>query len=407
MPVENIILCIGTLDSKGPELQYVKQLINSKSNYKTLVMDVGCLGEAYFDADITAREVARAAGTSIEEVRAISEAGPATEIMTAGAKKITRHLYDSGRFQGVLSIGGGTGSGIASAVLKELPVGVPKFMLSSQKIVQAGIRKYVGTRDIVIMPSMADIAGLNRLTIDALNKAVGAIIGMMEMGKPEIPDKPLVFMTMTGLSTGCGLKVKSLLEDRGFEVGVFHTIGVGGETFEEMVRSYPVKGVIELGLNEIGNELFGGMASAGPNRLEAAGETGIPQIITPGCIDIINFLAPDTVPGHYRDRVICYHNPQATLPRMNAEELSQVAITMSKKLNNATGPVRFLIPLRGFSSIDCEGNNFFDPVADEAFIISLKKSLKETITIREINAHINDIEFSEAIVNEFLDIVQA
>jgi len=405
--VENIILCIGTLDSKGPELQYVKQLINSKSNYKTLVMDVGCLGEAYFDADITAREVARAAGTSIEEVRAISEAGPATEIMTAGAKKITRDLYDSGRFQGVLSIGGGTGSGIASAVLKELPVGVPKFMLSSQKIVQAGIRKYVGTRDIVIMPSMADIAGLNRLTIDALNKAVGAIIGMMEMGKPEIPDKPLVFMTMTGLSTGCGLKVKSLLEDRGFEVGVFHTIGVGGETFEEMVRSYPVKGVIELGLNEIGNELFGGMASAGPNRLEAAGETGIPQIITPGCIDIINFLAPDTVPGHYRDRVICYHNPQATLPRMNAEELSQVAITMSKKLNNATGPVRFLIPLRGFSSIDCEGNNFFDPVADEAFIISLKKSLKETITIREINAHINDIEFSEAIVNEFLDIVQA
>ena len=407
MPVENVILCIGTLDSKGPELQYVKQLINSKSNYKTLVMDVGCLGEAYFDADITAREVARAAGTSIEEVRAISEAGPATEIMTAGAKKITRDLYDSGRFQGVLSIGGGTGSGIASAVLKELPVGVPKFMLSSQKIVQAGIRKYVGTRDIVIMPSMADIAGLNRLTIDALNKAVGAIIGMMEMGKPEIPDKPLVFMTMTGLSTGCGLKVKSLLEDRGFEVGVFHTIGVGGETFEEMVRSYPVKGVIELGLNEIGNELFGGMASAGPNRLEAAGETGIPQIITPGCIDIINFLAPDTVPGHYRDRVICYHNPQATLPRMNAEELSQVAITMSKKLNNATGPVRFLIPLRGFSSIDCEGNNFFDPVADEAFIISLKKSLKETITIREINAHINDIEFSEAIVNEFLDIVQA
>ncbi len=405
--MENVILCIGTLDSKGPELQYVKQLINSKSNYKTLVMDVGCLGEAYFDADITAREVARAAGTSIEEVRAISEAGPATEIMTAGAKKITRDLYDSGCFQGVLSIGGGTGSGIASAVLKELPVGVPKFMLSSQKIVQAGIRKYVGTRDIVIMPSMADIAGLNRLTIDALNKAVGAIIGMMEMGKPEISDKPLVFMTMTGLSTGCGLKVKSLLEDKGFEVGVFHTIGVGGETFEEMVRSYPVKGVIELGLNEIGNELFGGMASAGPNRLEAAGETGIPQIITPGCIDIINFLAPDTVPGRYRDRVICYHNPQATLPRMNAEELSQVAITMSKKLNNATGPVRFLVPLRGFSSIDREGNNFFDPVADEAFIISLKKSLKETITIREINAHINDIEFSEAIVNEFLDIVQA
>lgn len=405
--MENVILCIGTLDSKGPELQYVKNLINGKGNFRALVMDVGCLDEAYFNADITSRDVALAAGTSIEVVRAIGEAGPATEIMTAGAKKIARELYDSGRFHGVLSIGGGTGSGIASAVLKELPVGVPKFMLSSQKIVQAGIRKYVGTRDIVIMPSMADIAGLNRLTIDALSKAVGAITGMMEMGKPEIPDKPLVFMTMTGLSTGCGLRVKSLLEDRGFEVGVFHTIGVGGETFEEMVRSYPVKGVIELGLNEIGNELFGGMASAGPNRLEAAGETGIPQIITPGCIDIINFLAPDSVPERYRERVICYHNPQATLPRLNAEELSQVAVTMSKKLNNATGPVRFLIPLRGFSSIDREGNNFYDPVADKAFINSLKKSLKETIALKEIDANINDIEFSEAIVNEFVDVVKA
>jgi len=405
--VEKVILCIGTLDSKGPELQYVKQLIDSRRNYKALVMDVGCLEEAYFDADITAGDVARAAGTSIEKVRAINEAGPATEIMTAGAKKIARDLYNSGRFQGVLSIGGGTGSGVASAVLRELPVGVPKFMLSSQKIVQAGIRKYVGTRDIVIMPSMADIAGLNRLTIDALNKAVGAITGMMEMAEPEVSDKPLVFMTMTGLSTGCGLKVKSLLEDRGFEVGVFHTIGVGGETFEEMVRSYPVKGVIELGLNEIGNELFGGMASAGPNRLEAAGEMGIPQVVTPGCVDIINFLAPETVPEKYRDRIICYHNPQATLPRLNAEELSQVAVAVSKKLNNATGQVRFLIPIRGFSSIDCEGNNFYDPVADAAFVSSLKKSLKETITIKEIDAHINDIEFSEAIINEFLDVTKS
>jgi len=406
MPVEKVILCIGTLDSKGPELQYVKRLIDGKSNYKTLVMDVGCLEEPYFEADITAGEVARAAGTTIEEVRAINEAGPATQIMTVGAVKIAMDLYDSGRFQGVLSIGGGTGSGIASAVLRELPVGVPKFMLSSQKIVQAGIRKYVGTRDIVIMPSVADIAGLNRLTMDALNKAVGAITGMMEVAEPEVSEKPLVFMTMTGLSTGCGLKVKAFLEDRGFEVGVFHTIGVGGETFEEMVRSYPVKGVIELGLNEIGNELFGGMASAGPNRLEAAGEKAIPQIITPGCIDIINFLAPETVPERYRDRVICYHNPQATLPRMNAEELSQVAVTMSEKLNNAAGQVRFLIPLRGFSSIDCEGNNFYDPVADEAFIDYLKKSLKKTIEIKEIDANINDLEFSEAVVNEFMDIVQ-
>ncbi|MFC2014572.1 Tm-1-like ATP-binding domain-containing protein [Chloroflexota bacterium] len=403
--MEKVILCIGTLDSKGPELDYVRQLINRRSKHKALVMDVGCLNEANCDADITAAEVARAAGTTIDKVRAIKEAGPATEIMKTGAKKITGDLYNSGRFQGVISIGGGTGSVIASAVMKELPIGVPKFMLSSQKIVQAGIRGYVGSKDIVVMPSVADIAGLNRLTTDALNKAVGSITGMMDMPEPELSDRPLVFMTMTGLSTGCGLRVKSLLEERGFEVAVFHTIGVGGETFEEMVRSYPVKGIIELGLNEIGNELFDGMASAGPNRLEAAGEIGIPQIVTPGCIDIINFLAPETLPERYRDRTICYHNAQATLPRMNAEELSQVAETMSRKLNHAAGAVKFLIPLKGFSSLDCEGNIFYDPVSDRAFIDSLKTSLREAIEVKEIDAHINDDEFSEAVVKNFMEII--
>jgi len=280
-------------------------------------------------------------------------------------------------------------------------------MLSSQKIVQAGIRNYVGTKDIVVMPSVADIAGLNSLTKDALNKAVGAITGMMETAEIEVSEKPLVFMTMTGLSTGCGLKVKSFLEDKGFEVAVFHAIGVGGQTFEELVRSYPVRGVIELGLNEIGNELFGGLASAGPNRLEAAGEKGIPQIITPGCVDIINFLAPETLPERYKDRTLCYHNPQATLPRLNAEELRLVGETMGKKLNLATGCVRVLIPARGFSSLDYQGSIFYDPVADKAFIDSLKSSLKEAIEVKEIDAHINDDEFAELVANEFLDIIRA
>ena len=405
MHSKKVILCIGTLDSKGPELQYVKNLINAKEHYRALVMDVGCLAEAYFKADITAEEVAAAAGTTIEKVRAISEAGPATRIMTTGARKIVRELHQSGAFSGVISIGGGTGSGIAASVLQELPIGFPKFMLSSQKIVQAGIRKYVGTKDIVIMPSIADIAGLNRLTVDSLQKAVGAITGMMDTMIPESYEKPLVFMTMTGLSTGCGLTVKSHLEDKGFEIGVFHTIGVGGETFEELVKSYPVKGVIELGMNEIGNELFGGLASAGPHRLEAAGELGIPQIITPGCIDILNFLGPETLPERYADRIICHHNPQATLPRVSADEQRLIASTISEKLNRAKGPVKFLIPLRGFSSIDCEGNAFYDPVANNVFIDTLKDSLRKDIEILKIDANINDPVFSETVVNEFLKIL--
>jgi uncharacterized protein (UPF0261 family) len=405
--LNKIILCIGTLDTKGPELQYIKQLIERKRGYDALVMDIGSLGLAPFTADITAEEVAKAAGSTIQKVRALKEAGPAAKIMTVGAIRIVKDLYRSGKFHGAISIGGGMGSGVASAVMRELPIGIPKFMLSSQKIVQAGIRNYVRTKDIVIMPSVADIAGFNRLTRDALRKSVGAIIGMMETAESEVSEKPFVFMTMTGLSTGCGLKVKSFLEDKGFEVAVFHTIGVGGETFEELVKSYQVIGVIELGLNEIGNELFGGLASAGPNRLEAAGEKGIPQIITPGCIDIINFLTPETLPDRYKDRPLCFHNPQATLPRLNAEESRLIGETMSKKLNRAAGPVRVLIPMRGFSSLDCQGNIFYDPVADRAFIDSLKSSLKETIEVREIDAHINDDEFAKVVANEFMDIIRA
>ncbi len=405
--MEKIILCIGTLDTKGPELQYIKQLIEQKRGYRALVMDIGSLEKASFAADIIAEEVAEAAGSTIQEVRGLKEAGPAMQIMTVGAVRIAKDLYNSGKFHGVISIGGGMGSGVTSAVMRKLPIGVPKFMLSSQKIVQAGIRKYVGTKDIVIMPSVADIAGLNRLTRDALSKSVGAIIGMIETAEIEVSEKSLVFMTMTGLSTGCGLKVISFLEDKGLEVAVFHTIGVGGETFEELVKSYPVKGVIELGLNEIGNELFGGLASAGPNRLEAAGEKGIPQIITPGCIEFINFLAPETLPERYKERTICFHNPQATLPRLNAEELRLAGETVAKKLNLATGHVRILIPVRGFSSIDCQGNIFYDPVADRAFIDSLKSSLKEAIEVREIDAHINDDEFAEVVASEFMDIIRA
>ncbi|MBI2850227.1 MAG: Tm-1-like ATP-binding domain-containing protein [Chloroflexi bacterium] len=404
--MKKTILCIGTLDTKGPELDYVKQLIDRKRGFRALVMDISSQEKAAFAADITADEVARAAGSTIEAVRALPESGPAAKIMTAGAIKIATDLYRAGKFRGVISIGGGMGSAVASAVMKGLPIGVPKFMLSSQKIVQAGIRNYVGTKDIVVMPSVADIAGLNRLTRGALSTAVGAIIGMVGAAEAEESGKPLVFMTMTGLSTGCGLRVKASLEDRGFEVAIFHAIGVGGQTFEELIKTNSVKGVIELGLNEIGNELFGGLASAGPHRLEAAGEKGIPQIVTPGCIDILNFLAPETLPERYKNSTIAYHNPQATLPRVNAEELRVIGKEVARKLNRASGPVRVLIPLRGFSSLDRVGNIFYDPAADEAFIDSLKSSLNRAITVKEIDAHINDDEFAQAVANEFLDIIE-
>lgn len=368
-------------------------------------MDVSSFGKPPLVPDITADEVARSAGSTIEEVNEFDEAGPAAEVMTNGASKIAMDLYKSGGFQGVIAIGGGMGTSIASAVMRQLPIGVPKFMLASQKIVQAGIKGYVGTKDIAMMPSIADIAGLNRLTRKALSNAAGAIVGMVESAEVETSTKPLVFMTMLGPTTACGLKVKTFLEDKGFEVIIFHTIGIGGMTLEDLIKSYPTKAVIELGLNEIGNELFGGVATAGPDRLEAAGRKGIPQIITPGNVEYINFLAPETVPSRYKSRNLLSHNPQATLMRLNADELKLVGETVAKKLNLAAGPVKVLIPKQGFSSLDQQGRAFYDPVADEVFIKTLERLVQKAVMVKEIEAHINDDEFAESIIEEITDTI--
>ena len=398
------ILLIATLDTKGPEAQFLKEAI-LKRGHIPLVMDVSSFGKPPLVPDITADEVARSAGSTIEEVNEFDEAGPAAEVMTNGASKIAMDLYKSGGFQGVIAIGGGMGTSIASAVMRQLPVGIPKFMLASQKIVQAGIKGYVGTKDIAMMPSIADIAGLNRLTRKALSNAAGAIVGMVESAEVETSTKPLVFMTMLGPTTACGLKVKTFLEDKGFEVIIFHTIGIGGMTLEDLIKSYPTKAVIELGLNEIGNELFGGVATAGPDRLEAAGRKGIPQIITPGNVEYINFLASETVPSRYKSRNLLSHNPQATLMRLNADELKLVGETVAKKLNLAAGPVKVLIPKQGFSSLDQQGRAFYDPVADEVFIKTLERLVQKAVMVKEIEAHINDDEFAESIIEEITDTI--
>jgi uncharacterized protein (UPF0261 family) len=399
------ILCIATLDTKGIEIEYLKRMIE-KRGHAVLILDAGSFGEPHFPPDITANEVAKAAGADIKEVRALklSDAG---KIMKAGLIKIVKDLYRLGRFNGVISVGGGSGSALAAAAMRELPVGIPKLMLSSQKIVQAGIRGYVGSSDITVMPSVADIVGLNRLVMQSLNNAAGCITGMVESPKAEVSEKPTACMTMLGSTGRCGLSVRSLLESNGFEVIVFHAIGIGGMTFEDFVKTYPVAGVIELGLNEIGNDLFGGFSSAGPHRLEAAGKKGIPQIITPGNVDFISFLSVETVPDRYRTRNLLSYNPQATPMRLTSDELRLVGETVSRKLNSANGPVKVLIPSLGFSSLDCEGSVFHDLVADRAFIDSLKNSLKETITVKEFNLHIEDERFARIIADEFMDVCKA
>lgn len=402
LPMKKTLLCIATLDTKGPEAMYVKNLIERRG-CTPLILDISMLGEAYFPAEIPAERVAKSAGSTIEEVRAFRGTGQAAEIMIAGVRTIVGDLYYSGKIHGVISIGGGVGSAVASAGMRELPIGFPKLMLSTQKVVQAGIRGYVGTKDIAILPSPADIAGLNRITMKMFNNAVSATIGMIESSQFEIAERPLVFMSMLGSTAKCGLKVKSLLEHAGFEVITIHVMGLS--TTEELVENYPAKGNIELALHEVGCALFGGRSAAGPDRLVTIGERGIPQIITPGNVEFINFLGPETVPNHLKNRLLHVHSPQSTVMRLNAEELKLVGEEVARRLNRAKGPLKVLIPTRGFSLINQEGNIFYDPLADEAFIDSLKKNLKKPIEIREIDAHINDEKFAMAVMDEFLNII--
>jgi uncharacterized protein (UPF0261 family) len=397
--MKKIIVCIATLDTKGQEMEFMKDMIEQRG-HETLIVDDGILGEPTIRADITREEVAASAGTTLDEIKAIGNESKAIEMMTVGLCNLVKNLYHSGRLDGVISIGGGMGTSMATTAMKELPLGVPKLMVST-KVAQSGTGKvYMGSKDITMVSSVADIVGLNRLTKKIAANAAGAIVGMVESPKVEMVDKPLIVISMNGTTTPCGSKVKFMLEKENYEVVVFHSIGVGGRALEEFVKNEPVKAVIEIGLNEIGNELFGGMASAGPTRLEAAGEKGILQIITPASVDFINFLAPDTVPPQYKNRNLFFHNPQATTLRLNRDEVRRVAEVMAEKLNRAIGPVKVLIPTRGFSSWDRKGKSFYDPEADRVFIDSLKRRLHPSIMVSEMEVHINDNPFADLIVEE-------
>jgi uncharacterized protein (UPF0261 family) len=397
------IICIATLDTKGHEIQYVKEIIQARG-HRAVIVDCGSMGEPLIPADIPREELIEAARTTMEEVTGAGSAGKASEIMITGLRKIIRGLYESKSLDGVVAIGGGTGSNVASAAMKDLPVGTPKLLVST-KVGQAGAQGYVGAKDVTLMPSVADLEGLNRLTRRILANAAGAICGMVEVWDMESTapsDRPLVAMSMVGTTTPCGLRIKSALEKMGYEVVIFHAVGVGGRALEEFVRSEPVKGTIELGINEVGNELFGGLATAGPARLEGAGILGIPQIVTLGHAGVIQFLGLNTIPVEYRQRNIIVHNPVATAVVLNVDEMIALAGVLADKLNRAKGPTRVLIPAMGFSAWDKEGQKYYDPERNSVFIKHLEKGLARHIRVRTIEAHINDDGFADAVIEEFV-----
>jgi uncharacterized protein (UPF0261 family) len=391
--MQKTIVLIGTLDTKGAEYGYVRDRI-VEQGCRVIVVDVGILGKPLFQPDITREQVAQAAGVSIAQVASSREEGEAIQPMSEGAVKIVQELHRSGKLDGILSLGGSMGTMLGTAAMRALPLGIPKVMVSTQA--SADTSPYVGTKDIVMIPSLADIVGLNRITKNVLTVAAGAVVGMVKVAPGPAPsDKPLIGLTLQGDLMPCANSVMELLEQRGYEVVVLHAVGIGGKTLEEWIAQGLIDGVFDLVTTEVLQHMYGGLNDAGPARLEAAGIRGIPQLVAPGKADIITFDGTQGIPEHLKGRKLLVHTPIRVMARTTKEERAELGRVMAEKLNKAIGPTAVIIPKQGFSGPDKDGNDWHDPEANLALINALKRNLKPEIKLVEMDAHINDSLFAE------------
>ena len=393
------IAILGTMDTKGDEHAFVAGLIRARG-YDTLVIDVGTADPPRLAPDITRDEVLSMGGSNMAEIVAKDDRGFAVATMARAAAVALEKLYDAGRFEGVISLGGGGGTAIATAAMRALPLGVPKLMVST--LASGNTAQYVGVKDIVMMPSIVDVAGLNRISRMVLAHAAGAICGMVEVTAPPAQDKPIVVASMFGNTTECVQKARAVLEAAGYEVLVFHATGTGGRCMEALIESGLVSGVLDITTTEWADELVGGVLSAGPTRLEAAARAGVPAVVAPGCLDMVNFSSPESVPAKFTGRIFYHHNPQVTLMRTNAEECAQLGRILGVKLNLSTGPVAVALPKKAISVISAQGQPFHDPAADQALFDEIRANLRKDIPVLEMDCEINDPEFAEACANTLL-----
>ncbi len=397
--MEKSILIIGTFDTKSEELNFIKEQIASRG-LPAMTLDAGVLQPSPPNITIANEQVAAAGGEPLSELRRRKDRGHAVEIMARGTAKLVRELYDQGKILGLISLGGGSGTVIGTRAMKSLPIGIPKVMVST--MASGNTRPYVGTADITMINSVVDISGLNRISRRILRNAALAICGMVT-GKQEeqFSDKPIIAATMFGVTTPCVNEAKRILEEEGYEVLVFHANGAGGLALEQLIGEGQIQAVLDITTTELADELCGGKCSAGPYRLEKAGEMGIPQVVVPGAMDMVNYF-PDAIPPQFRQRLFFVHNPATTLMRTNEDENRQLAEIMARKLSKAKGPVAVYIPRRGFSAIDAEGYPFFFPQADQAFTETLNKNLPPHIPVIEMDLHINDPSFAREIARALL-----
>ncbi len=393
------IAVLGTMDTKGEEHAFVADQIRQRG-HKVLIIDTGTLEEPRLKPDITRHEVAAAAGIDLKSVVAKRDRGEAVDAMSRGAPALLAKLAQEKRIDGVISLGGGGGTAIGTAAMRALPIGFPKFMVTT--LASGNTAQYVGVKDIVLFPSIVDVAGINRISRQILSRAASAICGMVEAVPPPGEDKPLIVASQFGNTTECVTHARNLLEKHGYEVLVFHATGAGGRTMESLIESGMITGVLDITTTEWADELVGGVLSAGPTRLEAAARHGVPAIVTPGCLDMVNFQTPDSVPAKFEGRNFYQHNPQVTLMRTTPEECAQLGKILADKLNLSTGPITVLIPRKAISVISAPGQKFNDPAADKLLFDSIKSNLRKDIEVIEVDCAINDAAFAEACANALL-----
>jgi uncharacterized protein (UPF0261 family) len=394
------VVLVGTLDTKGTEYAFLRDRLE-QAGVATVLVDVGTQGPPTTHADVTRDEVAAAGGF---ELAALTDRGAAVQAMCGAAPGVVRRLFDEGRCQGVLAAGGSGNTAIATAAMRALPIGVPKLVVST--MASGDTSAYVDVSDVVLMPAVTDVAGLNSVSARILANAAAAMAGMVTAPGLDLgASRPVVAATMFGVTTPAVTAAREELERRGYEVLVFHATGTGGRSMESLVESGFVTGVLDLTTTELADDLVGGVLSAGPHRLEAAGRHGVPQVVSLGALDMVNFGARASVPERFAGRNLYVHNPTVTLMRTTPEECAELGRRLGAKLSAATGPVALFVPLRGVSAISGEGGPFFDPDADAALRAGLRETLAPSVEVHEVDAHVNDPAFAVAMaarLDEFL-----
>ena len=398
------VVLVGTLDTKGDEYAYLRDRLRLHG-VSTLLVDVGTLEPPRTEPDIDRREVAAAGGIDLDELVAGHDRGRSVSGMAAAAAALVRRLYDEGRCHGVLAAGGSGNTAIATRAMQALPVGVPKLMVST--VAAGNTRDYVGASDVTMMASVTDVAGINSISAHILANAAAAMAGMVSAPPVELgQQRPLIAATMFGVTTAAVTTAREALEERGYEVLVFHATGTGGDAMEGLIDSGFIAGVLDLTTTEFADQLVGGVLAAGPDRLAGAGRKGIPQVVSLGALDMVNFGARDTVPSQFDGRNLYVHNPSITLMRTTPEENAELGRIIAAKLAGAQGPTALFLPLKGVSAIDVEGGPFYDPDADEALFDAVRENLPSSVELHELPHAVNDPEFALAMVEKLIEFLE-